>query len=107
MRDVREICFVRPNAARDLQRLLDVQMCRMWFLPQRINDQNLHPRDKINNRIRDGAAVAKVSDQFFYRTRRVSVSAARKKIAVNDGVSMRHGQRSDSCRSYFEWAVHH
>ena len=59
----------------------------MRFVAKRIDDQDFHARDKIDNRIRYGAAVAQVGDKFLVR--------AREKVAVHNGIAMRHGQRSD------------
>ena len=58
MADVREISGVGLYECGDLQRLAYAQMCRMRSVPERIDDQNFDARDKIDNRIRHGAAIA-------------------------------------------------
>ncbi len=37
----------------------------MRFVAKRIDDQDFHARDKIDNRIRYDAAVAQVGDKFL------------------------------------------
>ncbi len=63
--DVGEISRVRLDAQGDFQRLIHTEMSRMRFVAKRIDDQDFHARDKIDNRIRYDAAVAQVGDKFL------------------------------------------
>src|SRR5205814_10401384 len=83
MGNVREIRRLWLNAQSDFQGLLNTQMRRVRFVAQCIYDQNLYERYKIDNCIRNTAAIAEVSDEFF--------SAARQEIAVYDSILVRHG----------------
>src|SRR6266481_6151436 len=83
VRNMREIRRVWSHARCDFQRLPNTQMRRVRFVAQCVDDQNLYACDKIDNRIRNTAAIAQVSDKLL--------AAARKEIAVYDGITMRHG----------------
>ncbi len=58
VRNVREISRVWSHARSDFQRLPNTQMGRVRFVAQRIDDQELYARDKIDNSIRNTAAIA-------------------------------------------------
>src|SRR5260370_18811293 len=83
VRNVREISRDWSHARCDFQRLPNTQMRRVRFVAQCVDDQNLYARDKIDNRIRNTAAIAQVSDKLL--------PAAREEISVYDGITMRHG----------------
>src|SRR5260370_5352127 len=83
VRNVREISRVWSHARSDFQGLPNTQMRRVRFVAQCIYDQDLHACDKIDQSIRDTAAIAQVSDKLL--------PAAREEISVYDGITMRHG----------------
>src|SRR5206468_11710250 len=56
--DVREISRLGLYACGDFQCLAHAHMCRMRSVPVRVDDQGFDVRDKIDNRIRHGAAIA-------------------------------------------------
>src|SRR5438132_1885975 len=87
MSNVGKISRVWSHARRDFQRLFYAKVSRMRFVTKRVDDQNLYARDKIDNCIRDTAAITHVGDKFL--------AAARKEIAIHDRVAMRHRQWSD------------
>src|SRR4030095_13756450 len=83
VRNVGEISRVWPHTRRDFQGLPDTQMGRVRFVAQCIDDQDLYARNKIDNSIRNTAAIAQIRDEFL--------AAARKEISVYDRITMRHG----------------
>ena len=64
MGNVREIRRLWLNAQSDFQGLLNTQMRRVRFVAQCIYDQNLYVRYKIDNCIRNTAAIAEVTTSF-------------------------------------------
>src|SRR5207247_1314225 len=92
--DVREISRLGLHACGDFQCLAHAQMCRMRSVPERVDDQRFDARDKIDNRIRYGAAIALISDKFLIR--------AREKITIHYRVAMWHWQRSNQRLAQFK-----
>ena len=83
VRNVREISRVWPHTGRDFQGLPNTQMGRVRFVAQCIDDQDLYARDKMDNSVRNTAAIAQIRDEFL--------AAARKEISVYDRITMWHG----------------
>jgi hypothetical protein len=56
--NVGEVSRLRFYARGCFERLANAQMRWMRFVTQGVDDQDFHARDKIDNRIRHGAAIA-------------------------------------------------
>src|SRR3954453_3201081 len=62
--DMSEESPFRSDFCRDPKSLRHTKVCRMRFVPESINDQNLYPGDFFDDRIRDGAAIAEIGDKL-------------------------------------------
>src|SRR5438132_10917963 len=99
MSNVGKISRIWSHARRDFQRLFYAKVSRMRFIAKRVDDQNLYARDKIDNCIRDTAAITHVGDKFL--------AAAREEIAVHYRISVRHEERCDQRATQFESPITH